>query len=244
MGRGLTLVQALALVDIARRCGRRYVAVVDDTTGALVDERKARALVRRGPPPLPGDSLAPCPACEDEGGVPTGYVLVQLPSGTWVRDTCNVCRGHTRVSREDLARRNAQMIDESPGGAASSGRRIASGTRPRVARVLVIYDGPLFPESLRQALCEELEVKIATDAHQALASMMVGDWYDVVLCKVTMPGINGAELRNRVNAASPEVAARFVFIDESADVQATCEVVRHLVNAQTRGASPTGTRPT
>lgn len=241
VGRSLTLVQALALVDIARRRGMRYVAVVDDVTGALVDERKARAYVRRAPPPLPDDSLSPCPACHDEAGVPAGYVLVQLPSGTWVRDTCNVCQGRMRVTREDLARRYAQASDESPGGAASSGRRIASGTRPRVARVLVIYDGPLLPEALRQALCEELEVKIAADAHQALASMMVGDWYDVVLCKVTMPGINGAELRNRVNAASPEVAARFVFIEEPVDVQATCDLVRHLVNGRTRGASATGT---
>lgn len=225
MGRDLTLVQALVLVEYARRGGKRFVAIVDDTTGALVDERRARIWVGRGPPPLPGDVTAPCPACEDEGGVPTGDVLVQLPSGTWVRDTCDVCHGAKRVRCEELARREAQVIDESVG----AGRRIASGTRPRVARVLVVYDGPLFPEALRLELSNELELKVVADAHQALASMMVGDWYDVVLCKVMMPGINGVELRRRVRAASPELAARFVFVEEPVDVPAVCDLVRRLI---------------
>ncbi|HEX8793392.1 MAG TPA: response regulator [Polyangiaceae bacterium] len=231
VGSELTLADALTLLDVARSRGRRFVAVVDDSTGAIVDERRARLWVKRGPPPLPGDQTAPCPACEDEGGMPTGDVLVQLPSGTWVRDTCDVCRGARRVQREELARRDAQVVDESaeppPAG---SGRRIVSGTRPRVGRVLVIYDGPLFPEALRQALADELEVKVVTDAQQALASMIVGHWFDVVLCKVAMPGMGGGELRNRVRAESPEQAARFVFVDERADVQAVCELVRRLTS--------------
>lgn len=230
VGRDLTLADALALVEVARRRGQRFVAVVDDSTGAIVDERRARLWVRRGPPPLPGDQTVPCTACEDEGGVPSGDVLVQLPSGTWIRDTCDVCRGQRRVHRDDLARRDAQMVDESAEAPLASGRRIASGTRARVARVLVVYDGPLFPEALRQELSDELEVKIATDAHQALASMIAGDWYDVVLCKVTMPRVSGAELRDRVQVASPELAARFVFVDERADVQAVCDLVRRLTS--------------
>lgn len=230
VGRDLTLAAALALVDATRRRGKRFVAVVDDTTGAIIDERRARIWIKRGPPPLPGDQTAPCPGCEDEGGLPTGDVLVQLPSGTWVRDTCDVCHGAKRVQRDELARRDAEVVDESAEPPAGSGRRIASGTRPRVARVLVIYDGPLFPEALRQALADELEVKVASDAQQALASMILGDWFDVVLCKVMMPGMGGGELRNRVRAESPEQAARFVFVDERADVQAVCDLVRRLTS--------------
>jgi CheY-like chemotaxis protein len=230
VGRDLTLAQALALVDLARRRGHRYVAIVDDTTGALVDERRARTWVKRGPPPLPGNPLAPCPACEDEGGVPTGDVLVQLPSGTWVRDTCNVCHGEKRVHREEVERRNEQVVDESTGGAVGAGRRIASGTRPRVARVLVVYGEPLLAEALRPALSEEFEVKVATDSHQALASVMAGDWYDIVLCEVMMPGMDGVQLRNRVHAASPELAARFVFIDRPVDVRALCDLIKRLTS--------------
>jgi CheY-like chemotaxis protein len=144
--------------------------------------------------------------------VPTGDVLVQLPSGTWIRDTCSVCHGWKKVHRAELARRSAQAVDEPTEGAVNVGQRKASGTRPRVARVLVVHDEPLFAKALRLALSDEFEVKVATDVHQALASMMAGDWYDVVLCEVMMPGINGVELRNLVHATSPELAARIVFI--------------------------------
>ncbi len=228
VGRDLTLAQALALLDTTRRNGRRFVAIVDDSTGAMVDERKVRAWIKRGPPPLPVEPPAPCPACEDEAGVPTGEVLVQLLSGTWVRDTCNVCRGHKSVSREELARRNAQLVDESIGEAASAGRKIASGTRPRVARVLVVYHEPLLAEALRLALSEEFEVKVATDTRQALAAMAAGDWYDVVLCEVAMPGMSGVDLRNHVQVASPELAARFVFIDRPVDLRTLSELIRRL----------------
>jgi CheY-like chemotaxis protein len=228
VGRDLTLAQAVALMDVARGRGNRFVAIVDDTTGALVDERKVRALIKRAPPPLPGE-LAPCPACEDEGGVPTGDVLVQLPTGTWVRDTCNVCHGRKKLNREELARRSAQVVDESTAPAASATRQIASGTRPRVARVLVVDDDPVFAGALRLALSDQLEVKVVGGAHQALASMMTGDWYDVVLCRLLMPGMNGDDLRKRVHAVWPELAARFVFIgDKPIDVRALCDLVRRL----------------
>jgi CheY-like chemotaxis protein len=228
VGRNLTLAQALALVELARARGRRFVAIVDDSTGALVDERRARMLIKRGAPPVPAEPLAPCPACEDEAGVPTGEVLVQLLSGTWVRDTCNLCHGHKKVLREELARRNAQVVDESTAAALAAGRRIASGTRPRVARVLVVYGEPLLAEALRLALSDEFEVQVATDAQQALASLRVGDWYDVVLCELMMPGMNGVELRDHVQVASPELAARFVFIDKPVDVRALSDLIRRL----------------
>jgi CheY-like chemotaxis protein len=220
VGRDLTLAQALALVDLARWGGKRYVAIVDDTTGALVDERKVRAWMKRVPPPPHDAAFAPCPACRDEAGVPTGDGLVQLLSGTWVRNTCRVCRGQKKVHREVLARRNAQLVEERARVAASADRKIASGTRPRIVRVLVVYGEPLLAEALRLALSEEFDVKVATDAHRALATMLAGDPYDVVLCQLMMPGMNCVELRNRVSAASPEMAARIVSIGGDRPVDA------------------------
>ena len=229
VGSELTLPQALAALDLARQQGRRFVSIVDDTTGAIVDERQARTWVKRGPPPLPADLFAPCPACEDEGGVSTGDVLVQLPSGTWLREPCTVCHGSKRVQRATLAQREAQMVDEPAVVAPSTGRRIASGTRPRVARVLVVGSEPPFAEALRRSLSDELEVRIAVDARRALASMMAGDAYDLVLCQLRMPGMNGDELRDRVRATLPALAARFVFIgDPRGDVRAVCALVRRL----------------
>lgn len=46
----------------------------------------------------------PCPACVDDRGEPTGEMLVQLPSGTWVRRQCECCLGLRRVDRDGLDR--------------------------------------------------------------------------------------------------------------------------------------------
>ena len=175
VGRDLTIVQALALADLARRRGRRFVGIVDDTTGALVDEHKAR-----------------------------------------------------RVHREELALHKAQVGDDPIEAPVSAGGEIGSGEKPRVTRMLVVDDDPLFAEAVRMALADALEVRVATDAHQALTSMMAGDWYDVVLCERVMPGMTGVELRDRVHAASSKLAARFVFIDKPADVRAVCDLIRRF----------------
>jgi CheY-like chemotaxis protein len=175
VGRDLTIVLALVLADLARRRGRRFVAIVDDTTGAIVDERKART-----------------------------------------------------VHRKELASYEAQVVDDPRGTPVSAGGNISSGETPRVSRVLVVDDDPIFAEAVRTALSDALEVKVATDAHQALTSITAGDWYDVVLCERVMPGMTGVELRDRVHAESSELAARFVFIDKPADVQAVCDLIRRL----------------
>jgi CheY-like chemotaxis protein len=222
VGCELTLGQALALVDVARRRGMHHVAIVDDSTGMLVDEHRARTWVRRGPPPLPGDPTVPCPGCEDEGGLPTGDVLVQLPSGTWVRDTCDVCRGARRVHRDELARRDALVVDETP----SPPPRTTSGTRARVARVLLVHHEPRFVEMLRLVLSDGFEVTSTTDAREALVWLMGDRAFDVVLCGVAMPFLSGVALRERVHAVSPALAARIVLLEKPVDVDALRELVR------------------
>jgi len=48
----------------------------------------------------PDLTLVPCPACLDDRGEPTGETLVQLPSGTWVRQVCESCGGLKKVERD------------------------------------------------------------------------------------------------------------------------------------------------
>jgi hypothetical protein len=45
VGTGLTLLEALAVLEFAREKGQRHVAIVDDETGAIVDEQLARKYV-------------------------------------------------------------------------------------------------------------------------------------------------------------------------------------------------------
>ena len=110
--RDLTLAQAIAVAEHARGHGKRHVAIVDDTTGTLVDDRTARRWVQRGAPSLPEVTLVPCPACQDEAGEATGDVMTLLPSGTWARETCDLCGGVKTLDREALARRRSRVVRE------------------------------------------------------------------------------------------------------------------------------------
>jgi CheY-like chemotaxis protein len=78
--------------------------------------------------------------------------------------------------------------------------------------VLVIDDEAMVAKSLQLVLANEFDVSRTTDPEQALEWLSSGKSYDVILCDVMMPRINGVELRNRVESFSPNQAARIVFI--------------------------------
>src|SRR5579862_9746509 len=83
-----------------------------------------------------------------------------------------------------------------------------SGMRPRVARVLVIDDEAMVAKSLQLVLAGEFDVTRTTEPEQALEWLSAGQSFDVILCDVMMPRIDGVELRNRVERFSPDQAAR------------------------------------
>ncbi len=82
----------------------------------------------------------------------------------------------------------------------------------RRARVLVVDDEPLVAESLKRVLSDEFSVTAMTEPQGALADISAGESFDVILCDVMMPDMNGVELRNRIEAVAPDQAARIVFI--------------------------------
>jgi CheY-like chemotaxis protein len=84
--------------------------------------------------------------------------------------------------------------------------------RPRVARVLVVDDEAMVAKSLQLVLAREFDVSRTTEPEKALEWFSRGESFDVILCDVMMPRINGVELRNRVARFSPDQAARIVFI--------------------------------
>jgi DNA-binding NarL/FixJ family response regulator len=98
----------------------------------------------------------------------------------------------------------------------------------RRARVLVVDDEPLVAESLRLVLSDEFAVTALTDPEGVLAHIVAGETFDVILCDVMMEGLNGVELRNRIEAVQPDQAARIVFMTGGivrADVRALLEQV-------------------
>jgi CheY-like chemotaxis protein len=102
--------------------------------------------------------------------------------------------------------------------------------------VLIVDDELLVAESMRRVLADEFEVTATTEPSAALARLTSGDqWYDVILCDVMMPGIDGVELHARVARVAPEIAARFIFVTGGIllpHVQARLEGISNLVLAK------------
>jgi len=89
--------------------------------------------------------------------------------------------------------------------------RSVSGTRRRPGRVLIVDDEPLVAKAVERVLADKNEVVIAADAADALARLEAGERYDVVLCDLMMPVMDGIELHRRLRASLPGEADRIVF---------------------------------
>ncbi|MGH7434560.1 MAG: response regulator [Polyangiaceae bacterium] len=87
-----------------------------------------------------------------------------------------------------------------------------SGTRARPGRVLVVDDEPLLGDALRRVLSSESEVVVVTEAADALGRLERGERYDVVLCDLMMPAMDGIELHRRLSVTLPREAERIVFV--------------------------------
>jgi len=76
----------------------------------------------------------------------------------------------------------------------------------------VVDDEPLVAESLRLVLSSEFSVDVAVDPRQAVDRIAAGESFDVILCDVMMPVLDGIEVRRRVEAIDEGQAARIVFV--------------------------------
>lgn len=82
----------------------------------------------------------------------------------------------------------------------------------RRGRVLVVDDDRAVAAGIRRTLAREHDVTVVTDSQEALARLLLGEQYDVVLCDLMMPGMDGIELYAELAHASAELAARVVFV--------------------------------
>ncbi|HEY1697600.1 MAG TPA: response regulator [Polyangiaceae bacterium] len=110
-----------------------------------------------------------------------------------------------------------------------------SGVVLRPGRVLLIDDDSRFGHTIQDVLSERHDVVVALNATDALALLLGGERYDVILCDIRMPGVDGIELHRRLHAALPREAARVVFVTsdpEAPDVLAYFKRVPNLVLAK------------
>jgi predicted ATPase/signal transduction histidine kinase/CheY-like chemotaxis protein len=86
-------------------------------------------------------------------------------------------------------------------------------TRPeRRARILVIDDDALVARGHARLLSAAHDVEIANSSKDALARLSAGERYDVVLCDLVMPDMDGQELEARVADAVPDMVGRLIFV--------------------------------
>jgi CheY-like chemotaxis protein len=78
--------------------------------------------------------------------------------------------------------------------------------------VLVVDDEWSLGAALRKILSDENEVVVVTQAASALARMEAGERFDVVLCDLMMPVMDGIEFHRRLSSILPEEARRIVFV--------------------------------
>jgi CheY-like chemotaxis protein len=77
-------------------------------------------------------------------------------------------------------------------------------------RVLLVDDEPTILRAYKRALGGH-DVALASDGTEALAAIHQRSDFDLVLCDITMPAMNGMQLFEHVRRESPALAARFVF---------------------------------
>ena len=79
------------------------------------------------------------------------------------------------------------------------------------ARVLVVDDEALIGSTIRRIL-SGVQVEVLTDPRQALARLLEGEPYDLILCDLMMPELTGMDLHAALQAARPAAAARMAFM--------------------------------
>jgi signal transduction histidine kinase len=79
-------------------------------------------------------------------------------------------------------------------------------------RILVVDDEPLVLRAFKRALSRHADVQCACGALEALAVLAEDRRFDVILCDVTMPVMDGLALHAEVAQRWPLVAERFLFI--------------------------------
>ena len=131
------------------------------------------------------------------------------------RELCSRLGGRLTL-RHDSGQGVTRVVDllgidaESP--ALTPVRRSASAGASRRGRVLVADDDPLVRIALRRALERHHEVRTVESGRDALSVLDEDPAWDVIVCDVMMPDLNGRQLHSTLLSRRPRLAARMIFV--------------------------------
>jgi CheY-like chemotaxis protein len=101
------------------------------------------------------------------------------------------------------------------GGIAESSSKLALGPAvksARAGRVLVVDDEIAVGRTILRLLGERHDVVVANGGSEGARMLEEGAEFDVILCDMSMPEVNGMEVYARATACRPELGPRFVFM--------------------------------
>lgn len=99
-----------------------------------------------------------------------------------------------------------------------------------MARILIIDDEPF----VRNALCRALrgyDLVTAGSGEEALAHLVSGEPFDLILCDLMMPGISGIDLHHHLRQRHPGREQRIVFLTGGIFTDEAQEFVAGISNA-------------
>lgn len=92
------------------------------------------------------------------------------------------------------------------------------------SRILIVDDNDVIAEAIPVLLGPSFQTTRAADGEAARALFVAGVVFDVVLCDILMPRLDGLGLLNWVRTHCPEVAPRFVFMTVAPEFPAALEL--------------------
>jgi CheY-like chemotaxis protein len=98
----------------------------------------------------------------------------------------------------------------------------------RKRRIMVIDDEPLLLTACRRMLEPHHEVRLAHDGGEALAILEEDQDFDVLLCDLMMPGVDGAKFYHTLRSQAPELVPRVLFTSGGAVTQQIKEFADQL----------------
>ncbi|MDF1565894.1 MAG: ATP-binding protein [Deltaproteobacteria bacterium] len=103
----------------------------------------------------------------------------------------------------------------------------------RKARVLIIDDDVDFARAMTRLLAESCEVSVAVNGVEGLERLLAPEaHYDVVLCDLMMPVMNGMQMYRRLNEVAPDLAAKLVFVTGGATTEESGDFMASIPNVQ------------
>lgn len=230
----------LIRVDVFAKAGRVHI-IIADNGGGIAPEDLQRVwepfFTKRGHSGGTGLGLSICRRILHEVNG-TLDIASTLGQGTTVTMSIPVLEG---------AAPDAQAQPASP----------ASPAMPPVRlRVMVVDDDTLITLLISRMLAQEYEVHIFNDARQALAALDAGQSFDVILCDLMMPEMDGPAFYTRAKDAAPflfvtggavtveniaferRMAAEGLLLHKPFEAQVLKRKLRDVVSLQAKRATP------